>query len=232
MPDHITEPPGPEPPALVAALLDPSGERATRCFRRNTFRSNTSRPHRGFADISVKRSWFGLRTKDVSDLVLKPRPANAWALKPFERQVFDAVVHATKDQEHFHLTEFKSEIKSESAYYSSVFDNFTGKVTDAVDKAGWWIARGFKPAAIACAAFWLVVAAAAVTWIFIAPDRSVGLPWRTFILAAIAIAAGVNGLVLVGFLIQRRGWERRSKRGAVAASKWAAFRRFLPTSQA
>jgi uncharacterized membrane protein len=125
-----------------------------------------------------------------------------------------------------HLTELKDEIQTNPKHFSEVFGTFKKGVLAEVSKRAWWIPAGQKVAGIACGLAW----AGMVGSIFAARlsfDSSQGFPWVSVGWGIGAGLFGANAVALTVFLAFRRGWERRSREGAEAASRWAAFRRFL-----
>jgi uncharacterized membrane protein len=168
----------------------------------------------------------GLRTQDISDLVVSVTGKPRQGLEPFERKVLDAVVYATRGQDRFHLTDFRKEIKAHPSHYEKVFEGFKKSVGSALEQRGWWIGSGLRPAGRACAAAWLITILGIVLAV-LAPRPAFGVPWTTVLAGITAFVALGNAIVLTVFVALRKGWERRSKEGAEAAERWAAFRRFL-----
>jgi uncharacterized membrane protein len=146
VPEHLMEPPGDERPALIAALLEPSAERVTGdAFAATLF----DLIRRGFIDAipttTIKKTWAGLRSEDISDLVLTVKEKDTNELLGFEKNVLSAVKRAAKNHERFHLSQFRDEIKREPVHYHGVFDSFKKGVNSVVKKRRWWLELGRKP---------------------------------------------------------------------------------------
>jgi uncharacterized membrane protein len=219
-PRHVFEPPGDDPPAMVAALLDPGHAKVPGdAFAATLF----DLIRRGYLDamptMTEKQTWGGLRREDVSDIAISRTSKPGADLRPFEAEALDAVMHAMgTDENHFHLTEFHETIKSQPTHYSQVFTDFKNKVMNEVDQRGWWIRQG-QTAAILGA---VTVALLAAGSIFIATrvwNTSRGLPWASIWWGAAGAVLAGNAVALIGFIAFRRGWERRSQRGAEAEAE-------------
>ena len=150
-PRHVFEPPGDEAPAMVAALLEPTGDRATgNAFAATLFDLIRRGDIEAMPITTIKKTWGGLREEDLSDLSIKIAvEGKAKGLEPFEIEVLETVRMAAKEGA-LPLSRLRDEIKKEGARYQKRFQRFTGDVLAAVKKRGWWQAGGFKPAAIAC----------------------------------------------------------------------------------
>ena len=226
--DYVYEPPGEVQPAMVAALLAEGHTRATGDAFTATMFDLIRRGYIAADHASVvKKTWGGLRQEDVSDLAVTITDKPPADLEPYEKEVRSAVKRAVTDSGgRLMLTEFKNEIKKEPAYYASRFNVFKSGVTDALKDTGWWLGEGRKPAGLAALAFWALT----IGCIYIAVkvgERAEGFPWAALYWGIAAGFLGVNALIMLAFLMLRRGWERRSREGAEMAAKWGAFRRFL-----
>ncbi|HVL65206.1 MAG TPA: DUF2207 domain-containing protein, partial [Actinomycetota bacterium] len=227
IPAHVFEPPGGDPPAMVAALLEPGGSKVPGdAFAATVF----DLIRRGYLDamptMTEKKTWAGLRREDVSDLVLARTQKPTDDLLGFEREVLDSVVHAMQGDDRFHLTELHERIEAEPAHYFQVFTDFKNGVMEEVRRRGWWITEGQWPAVTATAL--MAVTGAGLLWIASRMwDTSRGLPWGSIWTAVAGVLFIGNAIALICFIVYRRGWERRSQEGAGLAAHWGAFRRFL-----
>ena len=141
VPEHIFEPPGNEPPALVAALIAPTSTSVTGDAFAATLFDLIRRGHIDAAwTLTEKSTWAGLKKDDVSDLVLtikkseveRERPGSVDEMRPFEKEVYDAFEYASRGDDRFHLTEMKDEIKKNPTHFHKVFTDFKKKVGNDV----------------------------------------------------------------------------------------------------
>jgi uncharacterized membrane protein len=227
VPPYVMEPPGEDPPALIAALLEPGHQRVTGdAFTATLF----DLIRRGYIDAQAtttyKKKWAGLREEETSDLSVAATDKDASELEGFERVVLTSVKHAQGDSERFLLSEMKDDIKSHPKYYSEKFTSFRSLVGKAIKKRGWWIADGRIATGIA----WVATLAFTALAIFLAVNSyTLGsrFPWGTIAWTYCAFVGGTTLIGLSVFAFLRRGWERRSREAAEAAGRWGAFRSFL-----
>ncbi|HEX2294537.1 MAG TPA: hypothetical protein VHN37_04435, partial [Actinomycetota bacterium] len=77
-PRYVFEPPGDEPPALIAALVASKQARATGdAFTATLFDLIRRGYFSALPATTVKETWGGLRSEDISDLVVSPRRRDA-----------------------------------------------------------------------------------------------------------------------------------------------------------
>ncbi|MEO8323812.1 MAG: DUF2207 domain-containing protein, partial [Actinomycetota bacterium] len=234
VPEHIFEPPGDEPPALVAALIAPTSTTVTGDAFAATLFDLIRRGHIDAAwTLTEKSTWAGLKKDDVSDLVLtikknaveRERPGSKDEMRPFEKEVYDAFEYASQGDDRFHLTEMKDEIKKNPTHFHKVFTDFKKKIGDDVRSLAWWITKGAAATGWAVAVAWLgTIGAGIMARVAYQPG---GTPWATIAWAAVALAAAGNAVLLTVFIANRKGWERRSQEGAEQAAQWSAFKKFL-----
>ncbi|HET7481378.1 MAG TPA: DUF2207 domain-containing protein, partial [Actinomycetota bacterium] len=225
----VMEPPTNDPPAMITALLAPGYQRATGdTFTATLFDLIRRRYLDAVPYQTVKKTWGGLKEQDVTDLAMHVRDKDPSDLLEFEKEVHTTIVHATQGKEHILLSELKDEFKGDPAYYSKRFSGFTSDVKAQLQQKGWWVASGRKVAGLTTMALWI---AAIVFLLFggrlLGWDPNQSYLWQGVLQIGVALMLFANAIVLTGFLIARRGWERRSREGAELADKWSAFKKFL-----
>ena len=96
VPEHLPEPPGDDAPALIAALLEPSGTRVKADAFTATLFDLIRRRHIDAIPTQTDRStWAGLRHETVDDLSIKLGGKGGSDLEPFEDQVYSAMSFAS-----------------------------------------------------------------------------------------------------------------------------------------
>ena len=97
VPEHTFEPPGTDPPAMVAALIAPRSTTVSGDAFAATLFDLIRRKHIDAQwTLTEKKTWAGLKKDDVSDLVLTTKSNEKDPLTPFEQEVYEAVVYASK----------------------------------------------------------------------------------------------------------------------------------------
>ena len=95
VPEHIHEPPGDVPPAMVTALLESGYAKASGDAFTATLFDLIRRKHiEAWPVTTVRKTWGGLRQEDLSDLSIKVLDKPDEKLTPFEKEVREAMVHA------------------------------------------------------------------------------------------------------------------------------------------
>ena len=232
VPELLTDPPGNEPPAMVAALLDEHGWRVHPAAFPATLFDLIRRGHLESTTIPTERQpGGGQRSEAMIELAVRPAAGGGDRLEPFERQVLAIVEDAMEGEDWLVLSSLQERVKARPGKYRSAFETFENRLRTAVDQKGWWIREGLRPSLAAMGAAWLVAlllgTAALVLRLWLR------LPLRTIIVPGWAAGVAlVVALLLSAFVLFRRGWERRSEQGAQAAAAWRAFRRFLDSERA
>ncbi len=225
---HVMEPPTNDPPALIPALLEPGHQRATGNAFAATLFDLIRRKHLDAMVVNTVRStWGGLKTDDVTDLGIKVMARDESDLSGFDKIAKDAMQHLQGSSEHVLLSTIKEEIKKDQAHWVEVFDDFKKAVLEAVEAKGWWDPRGKGPLARITGAFVLLTFGFLAGAIWLPTEPVNQFPWWRVLLIALVVASGVNMMILFVFLGLRRGWERRTPAAAQAAAQWTAFKNFL-----
>ena len=228
VPPLLTGPPGDEPPALVAVLLDKRGEVPAAAFPA-TLLDLIRRGHLEPATLPAGSGWH---RGAAAELAVRPAaaPPEGDRLQPFERDVL-AVVEGALAGGWLVLSDLRARVNANPGRFRPALQAFERHLRQAADQRGWWVRKGRGPAVAVAVATWLAVlllgAAALVlrAWF--------GLPLRAA--ALLGWGAGVallTVLLLTALVIATRAWERRSEEGARAAAAWRAFRRFLASERA
>ncbi|MGH2752941.1 MAG: DUF2207 family protein, partial [Actinomycetota bacterium] len=227
VPEHIHEPPGDVPPAMVTALLDSGYSKASGDAFTATLFDLIRRGHiEAFSTTTVRKTWAGLKQEELSDLSVRMLDKPEERLTPFEKEVRDALTHAMDGKERLLLSDLEKEIAEDQEYYAGTFSDFRKKVGNAVRERRWWINEGLKPAIIAMLVAWAGVAGG-IVGLATTYDELDPFPWETIAWGSVVGIAVVNAIVLLGFVLVRKGIEKRTQEAAEEASRWASFRRFL-----
>jgi uncharacterized membrane protein len=174
---------------------------------------------------SVQKTWAGLKEDVVSDLAVKPRDVPLDDLYGFEREVYDTIVKAAEGEEQLLLSEMKGKLKDDPTYYSSRFSGFVSDVNAVAKEKAWWVKTGRRTVGWAVFIFLGLTIGA----LFLPAMLSDGhwYLWHIAAYASAIVVFGVNFLGMLGFLIAKRGWERRTREAATTAARWSGFKRFL-----
>ena len=220
--EYEQEPPSDLAPALVAPLLAQGGAAGPTDFtatlfdlvRRGVY---TSRPV-----LSERKVWGGLRTEQVSDLMLAPGRRDT--LHPWERDVAQ-IVDDVLGEGAKPLSQFRESIEDDRTTMSKRFTSFKEHVADEVGARRWFVSTGVVPLVVGL--LLLVVVAVATVWTAAAGWRTAFPRFSDVVLLLVAAVAVINAAVLLGALTQRRLWRRRSPAAQAEAERWEAFRRYL-----
>ncbi|MEA2517455.1 MAG: hypothetical protein QOG16_1293, partial [Actinomycetota bacterium] len=204
VPEHIPEPPGEEAPALVGALLEPTGGRVKPdTFTATLFDLIRRRYIDAIATQTQKSTWAGLRHETLDDLSIKLADKDENTLEPFEKEVYAAMRFAIAEggeardggEVRLLLSKLKDVMKGHPQEFHDHLENFKKHVNAAVTQRGWWIGRGLIPLLKAVAVAWFVAIGAFVL-AAMTGDGPEPPGWAPYVWGILAAIAGINAILL------------------------------------
>jgi Predicted membrane protein (DUF2207) len=219
---YLHEPPDDLVPALAATMLEPGTNRVPRGAFPSTILDLIRRKYfTGESVFALDRSH--VRERETVDLVLARGPRDPDDLLPFERVVFDSLRSALSGKLQIQITELPAHIRNHEREFRQRFRSFAEALIQEAAKMGWW-RGGWQAATRAGSIAWATaIVGVALVWL----AANVWGPDAAIDLIPIPVAAASNGLLLLLFLVFRRGWESRSPETADEVERWRAFKKFL-----
>lgn len=169
----------------------------------------------------TRTTWAGLRAEEITDLVLDLTDQDT-GLRDFEQSVL-AVLRRALAGSPMPLHELNTAIRSDAAANAQTYQTFRERVLGAVKRARLLDDSG-------TAASWLVgvgVIVLIVAAFFFLGNSTIESPGTEAFPILLLGGAVLGAVVLFVFLSFRRVRTRRTKKGALEAERWIAFRRYL-----
>ncbi|MDQ3781965.1 MAG: DUF2207 domain-containing protein, partial [Actinomycetota bacterium] len=224
--EYEQSPPSEHGPAMVAGLRS-QGRVDEAAFTATMFDLIRKGALAATPTTVERKTWFGLRTEQISDLELAVAPptGDSPKLDDVEAEVME-VMRRVLGEGPVALTEFRTKIRENPSANHESFVAFAAKakkrlITDKLlDDTGRYV-----PWLVAAA----VVGVGLLGWFVITPllDRF------TTIFDPVLLRTGlvIFGVLGIGFAVvsgnNRRAWVRRSSAGALLDARWNAFRSYL-----
>jgi uncharacterized membrane protein len=221
--EYEQAPPDDAEPALVPALLRQDTTPGSQEFTATLFDLIRRGRYKSAPVTTERKTWGGMRTESVSDLMLTPGDQSV-KLARFEEPVAD-VIDSVVDVDGERLSEFREKIEQGRTANAKRFTTFKNRVGTSIRERRWYTDAGAGVLGLALAGF--AVAAIVLLWIGIDGWRSVTPRWTDVVVVALGGCAVANAAVLAVAFTRVRLWRRRTKTGQTEAERWDAFRRYL-----
>jgi len=170
----------------------------------------------------TKVTWGGFRSEDITDLVLGLPDEDPTGLRDFEQSVLTVLRRALAGGT-MPLHELNDAIRSDAAANAKSYQVFRDRVLDAVRRgrmlddsgtaASWMVGFGV-----------VVLVVAAFFWLSRSTSGTPGTEAFPILFLVGAVLGAVGLFILLAF---RKVRTKRTKKGAVEAERWMAFRRYL-----
>lgn len=170
---------------------------------------------------TTKVTWGGLRSEEITDLVIGLTDRET-GLRDFEQSVLTVLRRALADGP-MPLHELNDAIRSDAAANAKTYETFRERALGAVRRARLlddsgssvaWLVRLGAIGLVVLAFFWL-------------PRRFAERPEQEAFVVLLLIGAVAGVVILFVLLSFRRVKTRRTRKGALEAEQWIAFRRYL-----
>jgi len=213
-------PPTDLPPAEVGALLS-QGHVSEKEFTATLFDLIRQGAISAKPVQTVRSTWGGLREENISDLELDVTDKTT-GFRDYDQSVL-TIVGRVLDNGPLPLSKFRTEIRADASANATTYQVFRDRVLDSIKRSDLLDTRGNLAAVLTVGLAIVLVLGS----FFILPALLGGRPGGAAMAILIAVGMLVGAIVLILIVSFRRVRVKRTKKGALEAARWEAFKRYL-----